>query len=1224
MDLVAFAKALDDAGVKFFGAAWCPHCTEQKELFEDGGQFLPFFEVTNPDRTLNQLGIDEEITSFPTWELPNKTRYEEVFTPEELSALTGVAIPMSSNPFIAPIGDQTVLGGSPLHIPLDGYDPNGGPLTYTVEVNNATVDLQATILEGNRSLSFEMGTYGTVTFQAFDQRVSGVTDPMLGLATDGTWEDTIFHRIINGFVIQGGDPTGSGQGDPSIPDFDDMFHEDLQHNRTGLLSMAKQGRTAAGSGDDTNSSQFFITEGPSRSLDGNHSVWGILTEGEAVREAVSNVPTPNNTTGSGGDKPIDDVTMHNVQVFFDEENGVMMLKAPEGASGSAEVSVTVTDEDGNQFVETFDVTIEPDTSNTGPWLINTPDQVTTLVNTPAVFSLEALDIEGDEVSFSGANLSNVNLNGSSIDPETGEASIVTPTDFVGTFQIEVNVIAPGGSDTPDHIDTQTVTINVVDPSVTPTVDLLSSSDSGASNSDNITRLTNVQFQVTGLGPEVEVTLFSGSTVIGTATAQGSSVVITSDLSSFGDMIHEITAQQEFGGVQSPLSSPLFVEIDTTIGPFSTDPVTDLAPGEDYAYDVEHIDEGLEGFFYSLPVAPDGMTIDETSGLIQWSPTGADAGTHSVIVRAEDIAGNVRTQSFSLEVPNAPPEITEPVDDQNINEGDTLIVDVDATDANLPNDTLTFSLDTDVPADDSSAGASAGLNSASASEDTQPSIDPESGVIEWTPSELHGGETYHFTVTVTDSGGLTDQTEFQVTVAEVNMAPVLDPIANRLIIAGETLSFSASATDEDRPAQQLTFSLPGVAEGEAADPPAGATITSDGQFFWTPSESQARSTYTIKVRVTDELGLEHDQSFMVTVQDSPVAPVFDPVSARTVPEGDEVFITLNATDGNIQPDGTGDTLTYSLQSGPAGATLDGESGEFRWQTGEADGPGDYDVTVRVTDATGLFDETTFTITVEEVNQPPIVEPIEDQTVTAGETLRVQIVAHDEDLPEQLLSYGLTENLCDSDSSVCAASIPLLPSGVSVDSSTGEFVWNVPSDLEGDYDFFVRVSDEHGGSKAIAFKVNVIPRQTSDAAVADQLARRAAAPRVVVVPTVLPSQNTTPVFIPALVTQIQPVGAAPSQVSAAFRTLADIGSGGGQSIDRSSDDSSDSNSVTPATNLEPAKGDHDDAPPSGKKSDDERSTRRSSDDADSDKAAETGLSDAIDQALAELAAEGQFGS
>ncbi|MEZ6149429.1 MAG: hypothetical protein R3C09_04840 [Pirellulaceae bacterium] len=69
-DLVAFAKALTDSGTRFFGAAWCPHCTDQRQLFQDGGKFLPFVEVTNPDRTPNQVAIDEGVTEYPTWEFP--------------------------------------------------------------------------------------------------------------------------------------------------------------------------------------------------------------------------------------------------------------------------------------------------------------------------------------------------------------------------------------------------------------------------------------------------------------------------------------------------------------------------------------------------------------------------------------------------------------------------------------------------------------------------------------------------------------------------------------------------------------------------------------------------------------------------------------------------------------------------------------------------------------------------------------------------------------------------------------------------------------------------------------------------------------------------------------------------------------------------------------------------------------------------------------------------
>src|SRR5690606_19222892 len=90
-----------------------------------------------------------------------------------------------------------------------------------------------------------------------------------------------FHRVLNNFVIQGGDPLGNGTGGSTLGDFDDQFHLDLQHNRTGVLSYAK-------SADDTNDSQFFITEGPQRFLDFNHSVFGQLVEGETVRQGISN------------------------------------------------------------------------------------------------------------------------------------------------------------------------------------------------------------------------------------------------------------------------------------------------------------------------------------------------------------------------------------------------------------------------------------------------------------------------------------------------------------------------------------------------------------------------------------------------------------------------------------------------------------------------------------------------------------------------------------------------------------------------------------------------------------------------------------------------------------------------------------------------------------------------------------------------------------------------
>ena len=99
------------------------------------------------------------------------------------------------------------------------------------------------------------------------------------LAAEGFYDGLDFHRVVPNFVIQGGDPTGTGSGGSTLGYFDDQYHLELQHNRTGVLSYAK-------STDDTNDSQFFITEGPQRFLDFNHSVFGQLVEGESNRDAI--------------------------------------------------------------------------------------------------------------------------------------------------------------------------------------------------------------------------------------------------------------------------------------------------------------------------------------------------------------------------------------------------------------------------------------------------------------------------------------------------------------------------------------------------------------------------------------------------------------------------------------------------------------------------------------------------------------------------------------------------------------------------------------------------------------------------------------------------------------------------------------------------------------------------------------------------------------------------
>jgi hypothetical protein len=254
--------------------------------------------------------------------------------------------------------------------------------------------------------------------------------------------------------------------------------------------------------------------------------------------------------------------------------------------------------------------------------------------------------------------------------------------------------------------------------------------------------------------------------------------------------------------------------------------------------------------FSLISAPSGVTLNATTGELKWTPGEAQGpSTNTLIIRVTDngTPGLTDTKSFKVivsEVNVAP--VLPVIADKTVSENTLLSFKITATDADLPANTLTYSFDAGAP-----TGASIITNTCQ---------------FTWTPTEAQGPGVYPITVRVADNGvpNLSATRTFNVTVNEVNTAPVLAAIADKTVPQGGWVRFTNSVADLDLPANLLMFSLEaGAPNGASLDPATGV-------FDWPLDDDVLASTNLIRVIVTDNgvPSLSATQSFTVVVTEVP--------------------------------------------------------------------------------------------------------------------------------------------------------------------------------------------------------------------------------------------------------------------------------------------------------------------------------------------------------------------
>jgi hypothetical protein len=602
-------------------------------------------------------------------------------------------------------------------------------------------------------------------------------------------------------------------------------------------------------------------------------------------------------------------------------------------------------------------------------------------------------------------------------------------DSAGNFFTPV-AIAPGPNTfTVSAIDSlgnsveRTITLHGVDPAGSAVVhDVTNRADVGyqATTFNRLTRSLHVEQTLTNSGPSnlratvtaavdqisvasVDLTTFDGT------LGDGRSFVDYDTEFTSGNLPPNTTSDQIPLAFANPDQARFSIDVSLLANGnrapfFSSAPPVITSVGAETMYAVAVTDSDGDPLEFALLTAPDGMTID-AAGLVEWTPTTADVGVHSVRIQASDGHGRTAIQSFNLEVrttlANRPPTFRSlPI--TRIDSGTDYAYTAEAIDAD--GHSITYSLPT----------APAGMT-----------IHPTSGLVAF--DDPADGD-YSVTILAVDGfGGQTEQT-FVLTVGAVATNPGSPVILSTPVteaVSGSLYLYLPLAQDPD--GDTLAWSL--------VQSPTGMTINlTSGRIDWTPTSAQL-GPHTVLVKVSDSNGGFATQLYTIAVSAilGNRAPLISSTPGFLGTQDTEYAYNLTALDLD------GDAVTFALVSGPSGLTVT-SAGAVRWTPTSSD-LGVHRIKLRATDPSGASGLQTYDL---EIRGPNTAPEFTSTPLLSG--FAETIYRYDADAidSEDDLRFSLLNP----------------PSGMTIDASTGQVVWTPALSAIGSHSIIVRATDDRG--------------------------------------------------------------------------------------------------------------------------------------------------------------------